>query len=105
MNPTDNQTPQPVDDELHAITKELFLAGVRQGYQEATYGKSDPAGPEAQKAKARIIQWGTEQQLLGYGRGTVDTLEHVKNWADKTEVSYNDMMSQRLASLKNQGKS
>lgn len=73
-NPTDNQTPQPVDDELHAITKELFLAGVRQGYQEATYGKSDPAGPEAQKAKARLLQWGTRQRI--------DELAGVRGWTE-----------------------
>lgn len=34
-----------------------------------------------------------------YGKGSLDTLEHVKKWADSTEITYNDMMKNRLAQL------
>ncbi len=40
-----------------------------------------------------------EAERLAYGRGTVDTLDHVKAWADKTETTYNEMMSARLKAL------
>lgn len=55
--------------------------------------------------KALIAKAEREAEALGYGRGTIDTLNHVKAWADKTEETYNDMMSDRLATLTKEEKS
>lgn len=40
------------------------------------------------------------QTKEAYDKGSLDTLEHVKKWADKTEVTYNNMMKNRLDELR-----
>lgn len=61
--------------------------------------QADIAWKLTKKIQALITQKINEAERKGYGIGTVDTLEHVKEWADKTEVTYNDMMESRLNSL------
>lgn len=80
-NPTDNQTPQPVD-ELEQLIREIM----QNGFEVAMGGLYDltPEENEARQraeydrvtaeAKARLLQWGTEQYKKGYIDGGIGVI-------------------------------
>lgn len=90
-----NDTPQEIDKILKTIS--VTTAHLAPGHCEIV--KMDTA--EAKQALQKLIaSKEAVAEERGYGKGAVDTLEHVKKWADETEETYNQMMSNRLATLK-----
>lgn len=82
-NPTDNQTPQPVDNELYQILDNL-VQGVKEIPSKPIADIHDPKAINEsmqhyydQRAKwidltvARLLQWGTEQYKKGYIDGGI----------------------------------
>lgn len=79
MNPTDNQTPQPVD-ELDEILETLAAIGrgwIIDQLDGTSFVKGSLDNIEARKAeaKARLLQWGTRQQI--------SELEALLEWKDQ----------------------
>ena len=94
MNPTPQpDSPEQIIDEWldNAMSTSILGWSPIDGYK----GHEDNSEAEAAKdydkykaqAVAKLDQYYTNKFLEGYGRGTIDTLEHVKAWADKMELS------------------
>jgi len=95
-NPTDNQTPQPVD-ELEQLIREIM----QNGFEVAMGGLYDltPEENEARQraeydrvtaeAKARLLQWGTRQRI---DENTISRNRFMPGWE-------RDWFDERIAEL------
>ena len=91
-----------LDDELEEVFASGYNLPTKASYVDHVVEATEKAN---QQITANMVsnEECERRVLQAWARGSIETLEHVKEWADKTEVTYNDMMSARLAKLTKEG--
>lgn len=110
----ENPTPQTNNNEQTAELREAItlLLTKDKPYYELTYAAGYDVSEQvvnlniAQTIQMieNILDLITKRDAEIAGRARLDAIERFKDWADNTEVTYNDMMAEQLKQLKQEGK-